>query len=600
MWGFSFNSPVVEEAFQKQSQELVALSSIFLGITGMSISSGLICFATVIFSLPLTSSILLPIVIEFVTGGLLLLCGWKMPRVWPYLAGLSALGQLVMDVCIACVLSVIAAQSPWTSCDTLVGYFLGTSLAWQFAVMGYCNAMAGYTRARAAVVLLEPVIFLGMVLISDRISTEVCVAAPLVVLLSLVSIAFSVQMTTMLCRLLEAQQQFLQQMQKQHSVVNHVVKNALADVEAEVQLLADQGHEWYSDALFGNIKACLRRGIRWCKNFQTSLKLRDGKFIPTLHPLNLYTFGQDLIAGRSVKMSVPKVTIRTDPVLCDIVLENALDNASKHGHPADPETEFSIAVVPPPPEASSAAPAPHNVVFKVTNRRNPAKPPLAPDLLASARTAKPQRATSALSDGLGMQHCLAAADALSMTVGLRQEDEWVTFEASMEAEVCHADGLPGGPDDDGTVTTDTTTRAVPFPPDLKVYCIDDSAVQRRWLASCMGDLGAMEAFGATAEDVYAFTQAVLTDGSIAICDQNLVYEGARFYGTDLVAQLRHAGFAGLLCIHSANDAAEDTARYSASGAHLSIGKGLPRADMIAAIKQAYLDHVETRALLMDV
>lgn len=48
-----------------------------------------------------------------------------------------------------------------------------------------------------------------------------------------------------------------------------------------------------------------------------------------------------------------------------------------------------------------------------------------------------------------------------------------------------------------------------------------------------------------------------------------------YYGTDLLRQLLAHGYRGLACIRSANDSADDRARYAACGAHCTIGPGAP-------------------------
>ena len=133
-----------------------------------------------------------------------------------------------------------------------------------------------------------------------------------------------------------------------------------------------------------------------------------------------------------------------------------------------------------------------------------------------------------------------------------------------------------------------------LPPDLRIYCIDDSAPMRRWLEHCFSGFGAVAVFGEQLADVERFVAAALADGDIVVCDQNLEYEGGAVLGTDLVHRLVADGFRGLLCIHSANDAKEDVAHYLASGAHVTVGKGTPPKEMVKALKQGFLTHVGPR------
>ena len=224
---------------------------------------------------------------------------------------------------------------------------------------------------------------------------------------------------------------------------------------------------------------------------------------------------------------------------------------------------------------------------QVINRANNAKDPIPDDFLAWVlKEQRPQGAqSSVLSDGIGLLHMVQAARALGTEFGLRQEGEWVTFWASMVAQVVAEDGgahrITGAPSPDLSQ----------FPADLQVYCIDDSRPMRRWMQHCMSACGATKVFGAEADDVAAFIDAVLRDGDIAICDQNLEYPGQTFYGTDLVMQLRAAGFTGLRCIQSANDTANDEESYVRSGAHIMLGKGLLARQVVEAVKTAYVQRI---------
>ena len=79
---------------------------------------------------------------------------------------------------------------------------------------------------------------------------------------------------------------------------------------------------------------------------------------------------------------------------------------------------------------------------------------------------------------------------------------------------------------------------------------------------------------------------------IVILDQHLDFEGgATILGTDLVAELLQANFAGLICIRSANVAEHDLARYAAAGAHCMFGKDMLMREMLKQMKAAYVRHI---------
>ena len=83
----------------------------------------------------------------------------------------------------------------------------------------------------------------------------------------------------------------------------------------------------------------------------------------------------------------------------------------------------------------------------------------------------------------------------------------------------------------------THIRHLPHRSASQVYCIEDSAPMRRWLEHCLTGCGTVKVFGEEAADVERFVTAVLADGDIVVCDQNLEYGGKTVLGTDLVRRL---------------------------------------------------------------
>ena len=62
-----------------------------------------------------------------------------------------------------------------------------------------------------------------------------------------------------------------QQQQKHGSVVNHIVKNALVDVDVGLSLLLQTPVAQRTTEMFEGIQAVARRGFRWCKNYQVGV-----------------------------------------------------------------------------------------------------------------------------------------------------------------------------------------------------------------------------------------------------------------------------------------------------------------------------------------
>ena len=100
---------------------------------------------------------------------------------------------------------------------------------------------------------------------------------------------------------------------------------------------------------------------------------------------------------------------------------------------------------------------------------------------------------------------------------------------------------------------------------------------------------------ANEEEVAEFLHVVLTEGDIAILDQHLEYGGdTNLLGTDIVANLLHEGFQGLICMRSGNTADDDLSAYRMAGADCVFGKDMPMKQMIARMKEAYHTHCMER------
>ena len=229
-----------------------------------------------------------------------------------------------------------------------------------------------------------------------------------------------------------------------------------------------------------------------------------------------------------------------------------------------------------------------DVTFTVTNRADPAGPEIPDNIVSRVLCQNPldPEPDSTSGDGLELWHCFMAARLLGAQFGLRQEGSRVTFWATIRVpeilapESMHRQGTYGAQLPPASLFTD-----------LKIYAIDDSSSIRKWLRHALSSMGTVDAFGASGDDVRDFLDAVLSDGDIAICDQNLEFQTGTVYGTELLKQLKECGFPGLMCIHSSNDSPEDLETYAAAGAHLSLSKGMAVRDLVKSLRQAYGQYI---------
>eukprot|EP00668_Euglena_longa_P043232 GGOE01057355.1.p1 GENE.GGOE01057355.1~~GGOE01057355.1.p1 ORF type:complete len:680 (-),score=145.73 GGOE01057355.1:139-2148(-) len=362
------------------------------------------------------------------------------------------------------------------------------------------------------------------------------------------------------------------------SILNHTLKNILCDAAGTIELFLAGAVE--RNVLEGSIH-CLRRGMRACKERQVYLKLVVGEYTPALHTVDLEEFGQELVTGRAMDSGFEKLTVRTDVTLLNLVLENAISNALKHGDPANPEVRLGISSSPMRDE-----PFRRVLHFTVTNVAHPQRPPLTPEyvdrLLAGTADVPNNAMLPAMSDRIGISHCVLAAHAGRITLRLAQEANAVRFCASVEAEV-----IPDQPITRGTSSSGPLT--VPFPTGLCFAILDDSHITQMLLQfhiSKWCSPSAVHCFGKQEEDIETFVAASLAEADIVILDQNLQYSHLHL-GSDIARRLVQSGFSGFICLRSANDSVEDRELYMSSGAHCCFGKDLPCNQLLAELKEQY-------------
>jgi CheY-like chemotaxis protein len=286
-----------------------------------------------------------------------------------------------------------------------------------------------------------------------------------------------------------------------------------------------------------------------------------------------------LASGRQLLLEqFSAVWAKFDTVACEMILENALSNAFKHGRSQNPDVSFTISAG---ERCNESQRVP--IVFRVANRAHPDRPPLTEDFIQKLADQVPGNtgsgAVPALSDQVGLSHCFAIAKACGFALSLKQDDDLVIFEARVMAE--HME-----PPND--VSPDRVSR--PLPPGLRFRVLDDSAVARRLVTHQLTALASpqsVKAFGATQDEVLLFLLQSVTTADVIIMDEHLQYSGAEFRGSDLMERFVAAGFQGLLCARSANCSETDIRKYVRSGAQCILRKEMSGTEMVETIADAY-------------
>ena len=191
-----------------------------------------------------------------------------------------------------------------------------------------------------------------------------------------------------------------------------------------------------------------------------------------------------------------------------------------------------------------------------------------------------------MSDGIGLRQAFLASNLHNMDLDLRQDGTEVRFTARVIASVA----------DDPRRSQSADLGE--FPPDLHVCVIDDSEPSRRMLEHHLLHRVTknVHVFGESALDVEPVGEKTMAVADVAILDQNLEYGAEEnVLGTDLIQRLLARQFRGLVCVRSANAAAEDAAFYRQCGAHCVFGKDVPLRRMIGELKAVYLANAQQNA-----
>eukprot|EP00668_Euglena_longa_P025085 GGOE01031315.1.p1 GENE.GGOE01031315.1~~GGOE01031315.1.p1 ORF type:complete len:870 (-),score=251.83 GGOE01031315.1:150-2567(-) len=369
------------------------------------------------------------------------------------------------------------------------------------------------------------------------------------------------------------------------TVLNHILKNTMADAAACIQLYADGKASQVSPDLSQAV-TCLARGMQWCRKRHVLLRMSAGDYLPAMHPVSLREFGEQLVRGRAVISSFPNQVVLLDEVLCDILLDNALNNAFRHGDPVDPQVQFLMELSPLEEPTNSGQ---RQLTFFISNRACPNRPRITPDLvhtLLSGRTSSTGELvySSALSEHLGLHHMYKVAQTHGMMLTLRQEGNTVVLRAQLKVQLAKDLSLPQQLD--LNLGVDDTA----LPAGLHIWALDDSPIARRLMQHSLPKHfpdATVCVLGETPEQVSVFINGAAGEADIVILDQHLDYATESFLGTSVLADLLDFQCRAFICIRSASVVHGNEAAFYAAGAHCALGKDLRPDDFFQTLKRLY-------------
>ena len=363
------------------------------------------------------------------------------------------------------------------------------------------------------------------------------------------------------------------------NMLNHSLKNKMADAKGELEMYLSEfgGSDEDKTRLLQAINS-LQKGMQMCQHRNALLKLSSGDYQPRLSPMSLEQFGSSLIAGRDVRTTFVNLWTRFDVIALGLIFENALSNAFKHGCPVRPDVSFTIRRL----DGMPSDPGHVHLEFCVTNRANPARPRITKEFVDNVLNGKQVAGDMPVSsDRIGLSHCFMVAKTCHFQLTVDQtDDDMIIFKVCLVADTIQGSAY----------CNQDLARNYQLPPQLRFNVLDDSGVARRLVTHHLmknAAPGSIKVFGEKPEEVPQFVAESLEYADVVIVDQHLDYDKESYVGTDVIKQLRKKGFAGLVCVRSANASEEHEAFYLRNGAHCIIEKDMDGTQMVAVLAREY-------------
>jgi len=422
---------------------------------------------------------------------------------------------------------------------------------------------------------------------------------------------------------------------KADSMLNHTLKNVLADGIAAVELYQLTGESTH----LANATLSMKRGMTWTRRRQSLIMVCEGTY--QLHPekLCLRQLVRDCIDGRDIVFVDNAACgavgdnikddwwVEIDPMLIGMILENGISNAIKHNPIRADPPRITVTFSPTTPIIGDG-----EFTITLRNKATPGAPFITKQVEErlfqegvhdSSLGSKNANANS--SDGVGLAHSRTVAKLLlDGHVSLKQNDDVVSFGLRVRTPL-----LPKRNNNNNGVVP-TPSSVLPLPSNSKNsialsptiqkarrgMLLDDSLLARKYAEKVLfPKLLGLQDWLVLGEDQaqldLSVSIAAVLKPDIVIIDENFDFEFSpdqKFCsGTEICRALAHNQNKTkssnkkemLLCIRSGNTSPDDIQDYVRAGAHFVICKSFNNKALAKPLLDGFRFLQEEQAALDD-
>jgi len=380
------------------------------------------------------------------------------------------------------------------------------------------------------------------------------------------------------------------------SLLNHTLKNIMADGIASVELYEQNGNsEFLNEA-----KLSMKHGMWWTRRRQSLFMVCQGTYRPKKEIVNLRTLLMECVNGRQIEKNWAECStglqVQTDATLLSLAFENGISNAIKHNRPESSNPMVTARVI---SRSNSVYHSESSGMLEVVIQNNPTPGALFISEEVETRLFQEGmhgKLTTISSDGIGLGHARMMTELLGGEVSLRQRGDKIAYtirvptEWQLEEPGVALQNSPGGERKRHLKPIVQQMEKLKGPKPTRGMFIDDSLIARKYAGKVLfPKILGMKDWIILGENqtqlnlCVSFATAMKPD--IIIMDENLELLGNQISnheettsgidyisGTQMCQDLKKAKVESLLCIRSGNTSPDDVQKYISAGAHCVICK----------------------------